>query len=55
MPLLAFAFAYSAGRFLRKHQEHKAQMAALQEAAAWQKPGEFLSFLAPVDPCAHRD
>ena len=46
MPLLAFAGAVIAGRFLRKYHDHKQQMQRLAEANRNATPGEYLSWLA---------
>ena len=45
MPLLAFAGAFFAGRFVRDYISHKRQMERLAEANRNAIPGEYLSWL----------
>jgi len=46
MPLLAFAGAFIAGRFVRDYISHKQQMKRLAEAQRNVIPGDYLTWLA---------
>jgi len=46
MPLLAFAGAFFAGRFVREYTSHKQQMNRIAEAQRNVIPGEYLTWLS---------